>query len=55
MRKTSVSDFKEITKDKPEKSLTRPLKKTAARNNRGRITVRHKGGGHKRKLSPCGF
>jgi large subunit ribosomal protein L2 len=48
MRKTSVSDFKEVTKDKPEKSLTRPLKKTAARNNRGRITVRHKGGGHKR-------
>lgn len=48
MRKTSVSDFKEITKDKPEKSLVRPLRKTAARNNRGRITVRHRGGGHKR-------
>ena len=55
MRKTSVSDFKEITKDKPEKSLTRPLKKTAARNNRGRITVRHKGGGHKRNYRLVDF
>ncbi len=47
-RKMSVSDFKEITKSKPEKSLTRPLRKKSARNNRGRITVRHRGGGHKR-------
>ncbi len=47
-RKMSVSDFKEITKSQPEKSLTRPLRKKSARNNRGRITVRHRGGGHKR-------
>ena len=55
MRKTSVSDFKEITKSKPEKSLVRPLRKKAARNNRGRITVRHKGGGHKRSYRLIDF
>ena len=44
----SVLDFKEITKDKPEKSLTRPLRKISARNNYGRMTVRQRGGGHKR-------
>ena len=47
-RKMSVLDFKEITKDKPEKSLTRPLRKISARNNLGRMTVRQRGGGHKR-------
>lgn len=41
--------FEEITKDKPEKSLTAPLKKTAGRNVHGRVTVRHRGGGEKRK------
>ena len=55
MRKTSVSDFKEITKSKPEKSLVRPLRKKAARNNRGRITVRHRGGGHKRSYRLIDF
>src|ERR687885_2343163 len=40
--------FEEITKKRPEKSLTEPLKKKAGRNNNGRITVRHRGGGHKR-------
>ena len=55
MRKTSVSDFKEITKSQPEKSLVRPLNKKAARNNRGRITVRHKGGGHKRRYRLIDF
>jgi large subunit ribosomal protein L2 len=45
----SVSTFDELTKRKPEKSLTEPLKKRAGRNNQGRITVRHRGGGHKRK------
>ena len=45
----SVSTFEEITKKKPEKSLTEPLKKHAGRNNQGRITTRHRGGGHKRK------
>ncbi len=47
-RAMSVSTFEEITKKKPEKSLVEPLKKHAGRNNRGRITTRHQGGGHKR-------
>ncbi len=41
-------DFAEITKSQPEPSLTEPLRKSGGRNNRGRITVRHRGGGHKR-------
>jgi len=44
----SVATFDEVTKTKPERSLTEPLKKTAGRNNNGRITTRHRGGGHKR-------
>ena len=47
--------FDEITKDKPEKSLLLPLKKRAGRNNQGRITVRHRGGGAKRKLRLIDF
>jgi large subunit ribosomal protein L2 len=48
-RKSSVTDYKKtITKTTPEKSLVKPLKKKAGRNSRGRITVRHKGGGNKR-------
>jgi large subunit ribosomal protein L2 len=47
-RSMSVSTFEEITKKRPEKSLTEPLKKHAGRNNRGRITTRHRGGGNKR-------
>ena len=47
-RSMSVSTFEEITKKKPEKRLTKPLKKHAGRNNRGRITTRHRGGGAKR-------
>jgi len=47
-RFVTVSDFNEITTDKPEKSLLSPLKKKAGRNSQGRITVRHRGGGHKR-------
>ena len=47
-RHMAISSFEEITKDKPEKSLLTPLKKNAGRNNQGRITVRHRGGGHKR-------
>ncbi len=54
-RKMSGSDFKEITKTRPERSLISPLKSTAARNNRGRITVRHKGGGHKRNYRLIDF
>lgn len=49
------SDFAEITKDKPEKSLIMPLKKTGGRNVHGRITVRHQGGGHKRMLRIIDF
>ena len=47
--------FDEITKDKPEKSLLLPLKKRAGRNNRGKITVRHRGGGAKRRLRVIDF
>jgi large subunit ribosomal protein L2 len=48
LRHTIISDFKEITKSKPEKSLLKPLKKTGGRNSYGRITSRYRGGGHKR-------
>jgi len=44
----SVLTFDEITKTRPERSLVEPLHRTAGRNNRGRITVRQRGGGHKR-------
>ena len=44
----SVSTFDEVTKKKPEKSLIEPLKRNAGRNNQGRLTVRHQGGGSKR-------
>ena len=47
--------FEEITKSKPEKSLVLPLKKRAGRNSQGRITVRHRGGGAKRKLRVIDF
>jgi large subunit ribosomal protein L2 len=46
-RFATVSDFSEITSVKPEKSLLAPLKSSGGRNNRGRITVRRRGGGHK--------
>jgi large subunit ribosomal protein L2 len=48
-------DFKEITKTTPEKSLLAPLSKKAARNNHGQITIRHQGGGHKRKYRLVDF
>ncbi|HOE66969.1 MAG TPA: 50S ribosomal protein L2 [Candidatus Hydrogenedentes bacterium] len=48
LRFTSVSDYSEITKDKPEKSLTLPHPSKAGRNAQGRITMRRRGGGHKR-------
>jgi len=54
-RGMSGSTFEEITKDKPEKSLLLPLKKRAGRNNQGRITVRHRGGGVKRRLRIIDF
>ncbi len=51
----SFSDFAEITKTEPEKSFLRPLKKTGGRNNKGRITVRFRGGGHKRRYRLIDF
>ena len=51
----SGSTFNEVTKSKPEKSLTAPLKKSAGRNNKGRITSFHRGGGHKRKYRIIDF
>jgi len=51
----SSSTFEEITSSKPEKSLLLPLKKKGGRNNKGRITVRHRGGGAKRKLRIIDF
>ena len=50
LRGMTVSTFEEITTSTPEKSLTVTLKKHAGRNNRGKITVRHQGGGHKTKI-----
>jgi len=47
--------FEEITKTKPEKSLVRPLKKKAGRNAQGKVTVRHRGGGSKRRLRILDF
>ena len=44
----TVASFDEITASKPEKSLTERLKKNGGRNQQGRLTVRHQGGGHKR-------
>lgn len=54
-RHMTSSSFDEITTDKPEKSLTVPLIKRSGRNNQGRLTVRHKGGGHKRKYRIIDF
>src|SRR3990172_9364950 len=47
-RGMTISAFAEITKTEPEKSLVEPLTKTGGRKNKGRITTRHRGGGHKR-------
>lgn len=54
-RGASVADFVEITRSTPEKSLLRPLHKTGGRNNLGRVTTRHKGGGHKRQYRLIDF
>ncbi|MCL4546627.1 MAG: 50S ribosomal protein L2, partial [Deltaproteobacteria bacterium] len=51
----SVSDFSEITRETPEKNLTTAYKKKAGRNNYGRITVRHQGGGHKTRYRIIDF
>ena len=54
-RGMTKSDYAEVTTDKAEKSLLRPLRKTAGRNNTGRITCRHKGGGHKQAYRVVDF
>ncbi len=54
-RGSSVADFAEITRTTPEKSLLRPLSKTGGRNSSGKITTRHKGGGHKRQYRLIDF
>lgn len=54
-RKRSVSDFAEITHAAPERSLVEPLTKKGGRNNRGQMTVRHRGGGHKRRYRRIDF
>jgi len=51
----TVSDFAEVTKSKPEKALTEKLTKKGGRNNKGRITTRHQGGGHKRQYRVVDF
>ena len=48
-RGMTVSTFEEITTATPEKSLLQPLKKNGGRNNEGHLTMRHQGGGHKRR------
>ena len=54
-RDTVADDYKDLTRSKPEKSLLAPVKKTGGRNNRGRVTVRHRGGGHKRRYRIIDF
>jgi large subunit ribosomal protein L2 len=54
-RAMSSSGFNEITKSKPEKSLLRPLHRKGGRNNQGRISTRHQGGGHKRQYRLIDF
>jgi large subunit ribosomal protein L2 len=51
----SVSDFSEITRTEPERSLTEPLKKSGGRDNHGHISMRRRGGGHKRKYRRIDF
>jgi large subunit ribosomal protein L2 len=51
----TVSDFSDITRDRPERSLTKPKPKTGGRNAHGRMTSRHRGGGHKQKYRVIDF
>ncbi len=54
-RKSSVDDFSDITKNTPEKKLTSSVKRKGGRNNQGKITVRHRGGGAKRRYRAVDF
>src|SRR3954452_4334524 len=51
----TVSDFADVTKKEPEKTLLAPVSKKGGRNNNGRITTRHQGGGHKRRYRLIDF
>src|SRR3989338_6802464 len=55
LRWTAISNFEEITKSRPEKNLLMPLKRSGGRNNRGRVTSRHRGGGHKKMMRIIDF
>ena len=55
LRFRTVADFSDLTKKAPEKSLLEPLRQKAGRNNRGRVTMRHRGGGHKRTYRRIDF
>ncbi|MFH1279302.1 MAG: 50S ribosomal protein L2, partial [Candidatus Eisenbacteria bacterium] len=55
LRFTAISDFAEVTKDRPNKALIKPLKSSGGRNNHGRITMRWRGGGHKRRYRMIDF
>jgi len=55
LRFKAISDFSEITSEKPKKSLLLPLAKNGGRNNSGRVTIRHRGGGHKRRYRLVDF
>jgi len=50
-----IADFSDLTNKKPEKALLKPVTKSGGRNNRGRMTMRHRGGGHKRRLRVIDF
>jgi large subunit ribosomal protein L2 len=50
-----IADFSDLTKKEPEKSLLKPVKRSGGRNNLGRMTIRHRGGGHKRRLRVIDF
>src|SRR3954466_9748514 len=54
-RNMTSSDFAEITTSKPEKSLLAPIHRKGGRNNQGKLTVRHQGGGHKRQYRIIDF
>lgn len=54
-RNMTASNFEEVTRTTPEKSLLAPMKSKAGRNNQGRVTVRHRGGGHKRRYRIIDF
>lgn len=55
IRQKTCSDFSDLTTSTPERSLLQPLRRTGGRNNRGRLTVRHQGGGHKRRYRVIDF